>query len=259
MVADIKLAFHQIPPATFTKLISGARKPCPRHSFQCLSSPPHYRPPRPTTSADQGHGQVPALLNQPFTFHRCVSAGFFPSLAPAAVCPDPAFSFWLLVCALRDFAEAHNGRPPLSGAGAALCNRRNSGHFIAPNCLQIFLIVEKCHPLIPFPSPHSISPPPPSPPHPQAACPTSHRTLPTSLPCSTCTLPARCSLAAWRRSLLPALQVPIKTRQPRQSNPSIPTTFTRIPTAFLLHSDQVAWLLDAANRHAARCGARNVT
>ena len=33
MVADIKLAFHQIPPATFTKLISGARKPCPRHSF----------------------------------------------------------------------------------------------------------------------------------------------------------------------------------------------------------------------------------
>lgn len=47
----------------------------------------------------------------PPAFARLISD---PRGAPEAMTKDTS-SFWLLVCALREFAAAHNGRPPLSG------------------------------------------------------------------------------------------------------------------------------------------------
>lgn len=58
-------------------------------------------------------GQIKLEFPQtaPPAFTRLISD---PRGAPEAMTKDTS-SFWLLVCALREFAAAHNGRPPLSG------------------------------------------------------------------------------------------------------------------------------------------------
>ena len=107
-------------------------------------------------------------------------------------------SFWLLVCALRDFAAAHNGRPPLSGASARLLPR---------------IIYTRTH------TPHTH--------HLRAHARTSHDHPPLG------------------RVL---------------DQPSSSANFVALLNVFRSKRDtHVAWLLDAANRHAQRCGAHAVT
>ncbi len=116
------------------------------------------------------------------------------------------------MCALRDFAAAYNGRPPLSGASARLLPRiiyaRTHAHTSHASFTRARMHTPHTH-------------------HLRAHACTSHDHPPTG-------------------------------RVPDQ--PSNSANFVALLNVFRSKRDtHVAWLLDAANRHAQRCGAHAVT